>query len=382
MFTKKKKPQPITDDGHAATPLRKTKNKTKKKKVIIIISILVILLALGLSVPGLLAGGEAPTEVTVGEVEKTDLAQTVSVIGVISGSQSAEVVSSLGFEITSILAEEGDIVNKGQVLAVLDGGELQYEYQKAAKAMDDAKYKYDSSLLLYEEGAISESEYISAKNAYESSRITLNSFNIEEKTKIRSPISGTVTRVNASLGRYANDTEDRKPMFVIEDLEQLKMDVKINEYDIGKIKLDQQVTITADILGKESIHGKVSRISPTGELKDPTSKEMVIPVQISIDKKDSSLIAGITAKAKILIESRTAVLTVPVDSILEDPDTGESYIFVVDENIAKKIVIEPGIEGDFNMEILNSTLSEGDQVILGPTFDLTDGAEVLILSLI
>lgn len=375
----RKNHESVTDTGQDARPFKKTGGKRKKR--LIIISVLAALLLAGSFIGRLLSGGMMPAEVTVGTAETMDLAQTVTVAGVISGSQSAEVVSSLGFEIISILVEEGDIVKKDQVLAMLDGEELQYEYQKAAKALEEAKYKFESSLLLYEEGAISKSEYISSKNAYESSQITFNSFNIGEKTKIRSPISGTVTRVNANLGRYANNTEDRKPMFIIEDLENLKMDVQINEYDIKNVKLDQLVTITADALGKESIEGKVSRISPTGELKDPASKEMVIPVQISIEKNDCGLIAGVTAKAKILIDSKTAVMTVPIDSVLEDPDTGESYIFVVEENIAKKVIIEPGIEGDFYIEVLNSGLSDGDQVILGPTFDLNDGTEVLVLSL-
>lgn len=168
-------------------------------------------------------------------------------------------------------------------------------------------------------------------------------------------------------------------MFVVEDLKQLKMDVKISEYDIGKIKTGQEVTITADILGKESVKGTVSRISPTGELKDPSSREMVIPVQIDVDKEDSPLIAGVTAKAKILIESRSKVMTVPIDAVLEDPDTGENYVFAIEGTTVKRVVFKPGIEGDFNLEVLNSALSEGDLVVLAPSFELTDGMNVLVL---
>ena len=258
-----------------------------------------------------------PSQVSVGSVERMDLEQTVSVNGIISGSQFAEVVSSLNYEIISILVEEGDRVKKDQVLAVLDGEALQDEYRKAVKALEESRFNYEASKRLYEEGAISQAEYIRAKNAYENDQITVNSFDISEKTNIRSPIDGTVTRVNVSLGRYANDTEDNKPMFVIEDLDQLKMDVKVSEYDIGKIKVGQTVTITADVLGKDRVTGTVSRISPTGELKDPASKEMVIPVRINVDQNEK-LIAGVTAKAKILIESRSQVLTVPIDAVLED----------------------------------------------------------------
>jgi HlyD family secretion protein len=379
MFRKKNKNTPTEADTSGEKSLRKAKGpKSKKKKKIIILGVIALAVVSALALPGLLGTGEVPPQVSVGSVEKMDLEQTVSVNGVISGSQSAEVVSSLNYEIISILVEEGDRVKKDQVLAVLDGGALQDEYRKAAKALEESRFNYEASRQLYEEGAISQAEYIRAKNAYENDQITVNSFDISEKTNIRSPIAGTVTRVNVSLGRYANDTEDNKPMFVIEDLDQLKMDVKVSEYDIGKIKVGQSVTITADVLGKDSATGTVSRISPTGELKDPASKEMVIPVQIDVDKNES-LIAGVTAKAKILIESRAQVMTVPIDGVLEDPDTGESFVLVVEGTAIRKVGFEPGIEGDFYLEVLSGSLSEGDQVVLNPTFDLTDGMEVLVL---
>lgn len=357
---------------------RKPKAKSKKKKRIIITVIILTLLGGAGLIASLLNNGTPPVTVSAGVAETLDLEQIVTVSGVISGSESAEIVSTQNLEITSILAGEGDVVKKGQVLATLDGKSMRDEYQKAVKALEESRYNFESAQLLYDEGAISKTEYIRAKSAYENDNITVSAFDISEKINIKSPINGTVTRVNVSLGRYANDTEDNKPMFVVEDLENLTMKVKINEYDISKIKLGQSVTITADVLGKATVEGKVSRISPTGELKDVTSKEMVIPVTIDVIQSDSHLIAGVAAKAKILIESRSGVLTVPIDAVLEDPDTEESFVFTVVDSLITKVIIKPGIEGDFHMEVLDGSIKEGDQVVLSPTFDLVDGMEVLV----
>ncbi|MDD2302279.1 MAG: efflux RND transporter periplasmic adaptor subunit, partial [Eubacteriales bacterium] len=351
-----------------------------KKKIIIFGSIAFVLLSLML-LPGILGKGDMLPQVSAGTAEKMDLEQAVAVNGVISGAQSAEVVSSLNFEIISILVEEGDLVEKGQVLAVLDGEDLLEEYRKAANALEESRFNYETSQLLYQEGALSQADYIRAKNAYDNARITAASFDVAEKTNIRSPISGTVTRVNVNLGRYANDTEDNKPMFVVEDLTRMKMDVKISEYDIGKIKEGQAVTITADVLGNNSVQGTVSRISPTGEQKDASSKEMVIPVQIDVNQDESGLIAGVTAKARILIERREQAMTVPIDAVLEDPETGESYVLTLQDTFIKRVAFTPGIEGDFYLEVASGDLSEGDLVVLSPTFDLADGMEVLVLSL-
>jgi len=363
-------------EGNTVIVKKKRKPMSKKKKRIIIAAAIVLVVALIIVVPRLLSGGEPALTVTTGTIEKMDIEQAVTIKGTIQGSQKADVATSLNYEILSIKVEEGDIVQKDQILAVLDSEDLQDDYQKASTALRESKFNYEASKNLYEQGAISKEAYLRAQSQYESDRITLDSFNIADKVNIKSPIAGTVTRVNVNIGRYANDTENAEPMFVVEDLQNLKMDVRISEYDISKIQVGQKVTITAEVLGDDSVEGTVSRISPTGELKDASSKEMVIPVQIDVKKENSKLIAGVTAKAKIEIEKKTDVLSAPIDSVLEDPTTGDSYVMVLEGTALKKVPVELGLEGDFNVEILSGKLQAGDMVVLNPTFDMADGMQV------
>jgi len=357
---------------------KNTKNKkTIRKALIIVGGILVVIVAASLYLGS--KGGEIPeTPVTVGTVEKMDIVEEVPIKGAIQGSESADITSVLNYEITSILGEEGDRVTEGQIIATLDGGELTDQYKKAQLALSVSKKDYETAKTLYEQGAIARSDYDKAKATYDTDALTVSSFDGLSDTKIKSPISGTVTRVNVTLGRTAKDTENNVPMFVIENLDNLQMKVKISEYDINKIKVGQSAVITADVLGKSSITGIVSKISPTGEQKDASTSEMVIPVVIDIDKGDSNLIAGVTAKATILIEKREQVISVPIEALLEDADTGESFVLVVKEGLISKQVITLGLEGDFNVEVLSGDLKEGDKVILAPNASMTDGMPVTI----
>lgn len=366
-----------TQGGNTGKMKKIRKPMSKKRKRILIAAILVLIIAFIVVALKLSSGGEAAMSVSTGTVEKMDIEQAVSIKGTLQGSQSADVTSSLNYEIVSILVEEGDLVQKDQVLAILDSEELQDEYQKAARALEESKFKYEASKNLYQQGAISKEEFMRSENAYENDKITVNSYRVKDKTNIKSPIAGTVTRVNVNIGRYANDTENNEPMFVVEDLQNLKMDVRISEYDISKIQVGQKVTITAEVLGDESVDGVVSRISPTGEQKDASSKDMVIPVQIDVKKENPKLIAGVTAKAKIEIEKKSNVLSVPIDSLMEDPDTGDSYVMMLEGTMLKKIPVELGIEGDFHVEVSSGNLSQGDKVVLNPTFEMTDGMEVV-----
>ncbi|HHU17685.1 MAG TPA: efflux RND transporter periplasmic adaptor subunit [Clostridiales bacterium] len=371
MFRKKKNIDAETDENASKNSIiKKTNIKKKKRNLIIAAIVLVVAVA---TVWGLFSDKEQTLLVTTSAVERMDIEQVVTIKGTIKGSQSADVATALNYEIVSILVEEGDVVKKDQVLAILDADELKADYQKAISALNESKFKYEAAKNLYEEGAISKEEYIRAENAYKNDMITVNSLNVADKVNIKSPIAGTVTRVNVNIGRYANDTENNEPMFVVEDLQKLKMDVGISEYDISKIQVGQKVTITAEVLGNDSVEGIVSRISPTGEQKDAASKEMVIPVQIDINNEDSKLIAGVTAKAEIEIEKKNNVLSVPIDALLEDPSNGDISVIVLDETVLKKIPVQVGLEGDFHIEISSGDIKEGDLMVLNPTFDMADG---------
>lgn len=70
-----------------------------------------------------------------------------------------------------------------------------------------------------------------------------------EDTVLKAPIRlGTVVRVNTKVGRFADKMENDAPLFVIENLDQLELEIKVSEYSIGKVALGQEAEISADIL--------------------------------------------------------------------------------------------------------------------------------------
>ncbi len=359
--------------------LKEGKKGNSKKKKIIIFIVLAALLVLFVAAKVITSLAPQPVMVTTGIVEETNIEKDITIKGTIQGSESADVASALNYKVTEILVSEGDRVTKGQTLAILDGGELADNYRKAQVSFAESKRLYEDAKALYDEGAMSKNDYLKAKSSYETDSINVASFDGLDNTRVKSPIDGTVTRVNVTLGRYASDTENKSPMFVVENLDDLQMKVKISEYDISNVKEGQPVTITAEILGEETITGVVSKISPTGEKKDESTAEMVIPVIIDVDKGDSNLIAGVTAKARILIEKRENVLTAPIDAILQDPETGENSVFVVSEGLLKKISVEVGLESNINCEIISKDIKKGDEVVLSPSLEYKDEMPVSIM---
>ena len=388
---------------------------SKKKKIILVVAGLIVI---AVGAKAVFGGGKAPegTFVSTSFVEKQDINEVLKLKAVLEGTESTEVVSKLHYEVKELLVKEGDKVKKGQLLATLDSAELikqisltkgeqtllqaqqrelledrQVEYDKAKKDYDDAK-----SLL--EINAASQSEVDEAKRTLDkidavngvailsdSEKQTLDNMNrrvrVEEEKladcKIISMIDGTVTRVNTKVGRFADDTENNKQMFIIENIDNLQMKVLVKETDIAKIQVGQEVDITADILNNETVAGVVTRISPTGESKDANSTERVVPVYIEVREENEKLIAGITAKATIHIAKAEQVLAVPYEAVSEQED-GTTVVYVVKEDNTIQIVpVSIGLETDLLIEIKGNELSEGQQIVLNPSLALTEGSAVI-----
>lgn len=404
---------------------------TKRKKIIIAI-VAVAAVVGGVAFKMQNAQPQEPQGVPVMTIttNRKNIQEVLKQKAVLEGTESAEVVSRLHYEIEQISVKEGSRVKKGQLLAVLDSTEIQQqiaqtkgelelltyqqqeilanrqkEYDAAVMVRDQAKREYERQQQLLDGGVGTQVELDTAKDALDKAERAVSDIpnengtviltNAEKQTKINaqqkadiqastlndcqiySPITGTVTRVNTTVGRFADEMENNKPIFVIEDIDHLQMKVMISENDIDKVQVGQEVDITAEILGKDVVKGVVDRISPTGEEKNATSSERVIPVYIKVQEQNEKLIAGITAQATIKIAFAENVLVVPLEAIGELED-GTTVIYTMTEQGTVHIVpVKTGLETDLEVEVTAQELTEGQTIILNPSLALTEGMAVV-----
>lgn len=378
------------------------------------------------------AGGSTLSQVPSMALAKGDVVSSLSLTGPVSGTDSADVVSNLHSEVLEIRVKEGDTVEKGQVLAVIDRTDAQKEvdvaqnaydlavseyneslrdtkigYEKAKQDYSTASLNYERNKTLFEAGAISSAEFEAVGNALSDARRAVEGYRMEngqavpdesyelkvkaaqfeldqkkrdlEDTEVKSPISGTVVRVNSKVGQFADKPEDEKPMFIIENLAQLEMELQISEYSVGDVSVGLPVDITADILNGKTVTGTITSLSSTGEEKTGSaSTERVVPATVSIDKADSGLIAGITARASIVTERAEDVFKVPSSAVRTGED-GSSQIAVLKEGtgIVHFVSVDTGVESDLETEIIpiGEELTEGMTLLLTPD-GLTEGMEV------
>lgn len=259
------------------------------------------------------------------------------------------------------------------------GGASQVELQTAADTLNEANRQLRTFTIENGKAVANESYALQIQNA----EFALEQREKElEDTQIKSPIAGTVVRVNTKVGRFADTTNDNKdPLFIIENLDRLEMKINISEYSIGNVKLGQKAVISADILNDETVNGQVAAISPTGEEKGGGSTERVIPITIEILDKDTKLIAGITAKASIIIAEAKDAWVVPISSVLQKED-GINYIAAYENGTIKLVPVETGVETDIEIEVKpteEGTITEGMEIVMSPDASLTDGMKVVLM---
>ena len=405
------------------------KKKGKKKWIFLGLLLLFVLFILkNLLFPGKATGMLVNTE----NLSKADIQEKLSLSGPVSGTQSQHVTSALHAKVKEILVKEGDKVTEGQLIAKLDTKDVEEALEAAKTQVDLAKANkedatknakaeyakvqtaYNNALLdfqrkssLLESGDISQSEYEQAESALKDAKASLGSFKVSggnvqvsesydlqiksaeeglrkaqsavDSAEIKAPISGTITRVNVEAGQFADNLLDGKPMFTVENLDQLELSISVSEYSIGKLSLGQKAIITADVLGDEKLEGEVSSISPTGEQKNGNTAERVIPIKIKIDGDKKGLLSGITAKADIVLSEAKDVFVVPLSAVITGEDGSSQMAFVEDGKI-HIVPVKTGVESDVSVEVSplkeDAVFKEGAHFVSAPDASLTEGLAV------
>lgn len=178
------------------------------------------------------------------------------------------------------------------------------------------------------------------------------------KHKIYAPISGTITKVDAVIGEFANTAS---PVINIISDNSFEIEANIPEADIAKVKIGDKARITLDAYGSDVLFdGRVVTINPAETIIDnvPTYK-----VTLHFTKNDSRIKSGMTANIDIATASRTSVLFVPSRAVVTKD--GKKFISIVNtDGITTETAVTIGLKGsDGSAEILDG-LTEGSVVLI------------------
>ncbi|MBQ1856064.1 MAG: efflux RND transporter periplasmic adaptor subunit, partial [Anaerovibrio sp.] len=190
--------------------------------------------------------GKAATEVS--EVKRMKLKSTVSATGTIRPVDSVEVSSKITARIKSVLVKENDVVKAGQTVAILDGKDYEANNDQAAFKVSNAKSKYDRVAYLNSIGAKSQEELEDAKYTYDTASSSLEKSQSDlSETIIVAPMDGVVVGEPKTAGTMAvQGNANPTVIMTIADMSKKQILAKVDETDIGSVKVGQNATFTVD----------------------------------------------------------------------------------------------------------------------------------------
>ena len=250
-------------------------------------------------------------------------------------------------KIASVSISQGDSVKSGQTIAKLDSSSAQSAAYTAKLTVDDAKL------------------------GLERAKKGVNDYTIT------APISGTVVTKNNKAGDKVDSSNATTPMCIIYDMSSVQFDLNVDEIDVAKIKVGQEVTVTADAVSDKTFKGVVEKVSLNG-----TSANGVTNYPVTVAIADyGELLPGMNIDAEIIVDKAENVISIPVGSLVrgnivyvqgdkerEDDNAPEGY---------KSVEVKTGISDDNFIEI-KSGLNEND-VVRGQEVDRTSDLQKMMM---
>ncbi len=382
-------------------------------------------------------GKDLTLKVATEKVEVRDITEIITANGKLKPQIEVKISPEVPGEIIELPVKEGNKVKKGDLLVVIKPDiyqstlsriEATLNTQKARLAQADAQLiekelNYQRAKQLLEKKTIPKSEFETVEAAWKvalsevqaarysvksaESSVRESSENLT-KTKIFSPIDGTVSKLNVEKGEKVVGTNQfaGTELMTVADLSTMEVKVEVNENDIVKVQKNNTAIIEIDAYLKRKFKGIVTEIASSANVQGTTVDQVTnFNVKIlllsksyqDLIEKDTikyPFLPGMSATVEIQTDTRKGIISVPIQAVTTRGDDGtikkaadqmekegvndtsvkevapkepeqHEVVFLVRKKLAWKTKVKTGIQDNTRIEILQG-LKVGDEVIIAP----------------
>lgn len=357
-------------------------------------------------------------------VTQQSVDESYEAVGTVRAKDSAIVSSKVMGNIVAMKVREGDTVHAGQILVEIDSREARIQTQKSGAGLVEMKGALDevdrnikaaesgqtaaeanrklatSTLRRYQQlldrQSISPQEFdevrarrevadaeaeragrqlqsLEAKRRQALARIDQAKAEVAGSqvyssfTRIAAPINGVVVSKQADVGYMA---APGAPLLTIESGADYRLEAAVQESQINKIHLRDQVRVQIDALGQQELGGIVVEIVPAS---DPASRSYLVKISITPPGNQQIIRSGLYGKARF-ITGQTQAITIPRKAVVERGQL--TSVYVVDQSgIARMRLVKTGKTYNDRTEVL-SGLTEGEQIVVDGVAGVNDGSRV------
>lgn len=250
------------------------------------------------------------------------------------------------------LAEEG--INRAKMQ--IDSSKIQLKLVQSN--LELAKIKLNASIKNVEQ----------TKASMENAQLSLDQFQIRiDDYTIIAPISGVISQRLADVGAM---NTPQAPLFVITNMETVKVFSQVSDAEIAKINNDVKAIVSVDSYPDEKFEGNITIIDPS---VDPRTRTLGFEIHLKNEKH--LLKPGMFARIELITKELNNVIAVPKSAVLSTKK--EQYVYVVEDNMAVKKTVETGLQEGPTIEITKG-LTGGETLVIEGAYYLNDGTKVKI----
>lgn len=351
------------------------------------------------------------------EATNKSLELSIEASGEIEAISTIEIKSKASGEVLFLGAEVGDYIKKGAILARIDQrtpnnilAQAEADLGLSKVRLENAKSQLIRGEALHTEGSIADKDfediqenYASAQSAVVRTQVSLENANISlDDTIVRSPTEGTVISRNVEVGQVISSPSvavgGGTILMRMADLGNVRVRALVDEIDVGKVKVGQDVSIKVSAYRDRQFFGKVAKIEPLAKVEQNVT---LFPILIDIENKENLLLLGMNTDVIIQILDENVSLSIPtsslrtrkdiksaaallemsedqVDTFLKNKVKGESFnkfIVIKDSKDGPELKwVQIGKSDLSNVEVIDG-LNKGDEVYVLPSQSLVDYQE-------
>ena len=337
-------------------------------------------------------GDEEAIKVLAVKPSTKTVEQTVSNTraGTIDACRRSKMSPAMGGQIATLAVEEGDMVEKDQILLELWNKETKARVKAAERSSDQtciisakAQRDADRTNELFSKGLASEEAKEAAVTNAESGLAACNAAKAQvevtkaslERTQLIAPFGGIVAEIEGELGEYVTPSPvgvATKPTLDLIDNTCIYIKAPIDEIDAPEVVAGLKSRITMDAFGQKEFPATVRRVAPY--VLDLEKQARTVEIEAVFDNPQEFLLPGYSADITIIVDTSEEALSIPSQAVMG----GNSVYLINSDGTISEKEIEVGLSNWQVTEVLGG-LSLDDQIVLSiDRKGLEDGVKVSV----
>ena len=309
--------------------------------------------------------------VEVNEAYLGEISQYLLLSATLKTEEQVTIYPETGGIVRQLLVDEGDRVEEGDVLLILDDEEKQLNRDEALVTFREQEAAFNRAIELRKQNLISGEEHDQAKFNQDRARLSYERSELElRRTKVIAPISGYIAERTVNRGNLVNMSSQ---LFSLVNPTDMIAEVHIPEAELPRITKNKKVDVDTDVYPELDFNAEIKRISPVVDASSGTFK-----VTVGIHDEKEILKPGMFVSVRIVTDVHRDVVLVPKESVIYENDL--PYVFMVADSIALKIPLRAGYDDNKYIEA-RDLIKPGDKIVTIGQTGLKDSAKVKIIDM-